>query len=34
VVAQKVFQLLQCHRIVGVSMAINNIQTLVRVRVI
>jgi hypothetical protein len=34
VVAQKVFQFLQCHGIVGVSMAIDNIQTLVRVRVI
>jgi len=34
VVAQKVFQLLQCHGIIAVSMAINNIQTLVRVRVI
>lgn len=33
-ITQKVFQLLECHGIIGVSMAINNIQPLVRVRVI
>jgi hypothetical protein len=34
VVPQKVFQLLQRHGIIGVSMAIDNIKALVRVRVI
>ena len=34
VITQEVFQLLERHRIIGVSMAIDNIKTLVRMRVI